>query len=332
MELSWLDAARPDRRDLAGLVALRQAANAVDTPLRIEDTVTSYAARLRYGGDGDPPVVAVTRDRHGRVIGALSVALPRWDNLHLASIWVVVDPRERRRGLGGQLFEAGVAHARADGRRLVCALAFDQTAGLEFLRKQPGLDPALELVFRRLDVPAVDWSGLDEAYATAERHAAGYELVRMPWPLPDELLPAISTMTEAINDAPNDGLDFEDEAFPPERIRAYETAQSAAGRRCYRLVARERSTGALAGHTVVGVEIDRPWHGGQHDTSVVRAHRGHRLGLLLKIGMLRWLREEEPQLRIIDTDNAASNAHMIRVNEALGFDIYARSMEFQRHL
>jgi GNAT superfamily N-acetyltransferase len=331
MELSWLDPAHPDRRDVDGVVALLQATYAADTPFRMEPTVTSYAARLRYGGDGDPPKVAVTRDPHGRVIGMLSMILPKWDNTHLASLMVAVDPRERRRGLGQQLFEAGVEYARGDGRRMVCAAAFDQTAGLAFLKAQ-GLDPVLEEVYRRLDVPAVDWDRLDREYAAAERLATGYELVRVPWPVPDELLPAIATMTEAINDAPTDGLDFEDESFPPERIRAYETAQTTAGRRCYRLVARERSTGVLAGHTVVGVEVDRPWAGGQHDTSVVRAHRGHRLGLLLKIGMLRWLREAEPQLRIIETGNAASNAHMIHVNEVLGFEVVGRTIECQRQL
>jgi GNAT superfamily N-acetyltransferase len=331
MELSWLDPARPDRRDLDGAVAVLQAASALDTPFRLEQTVTSYAARVRYGGDGDPPKVAVTRDPAGRVIGVLSTMLPEWDNRHLASLMVAVDPSERRRGLGRRLFEAGVEHARADGRRLVCAVAFDQTPGIEFL-KSMGLDPVLDEVHRRLDLSVADWSRLDQEYAAAERLATGYELVRMPWPVPDELLPAIAEMTEAINDAPTDDLDFEDESFPPERIRAYETAQAAVGRRGYRLVARERSTGALAGHTVVGVEIDRPWYGGQHDTSVVRAHRGHRLGLLLKLGMLRWLREVEPQLRLVDTGNAASNAHMIHVNEVLGYEVFARTIEFQRHL
>jgi len=42
------------------------------------------------------------------------------------------------------------------------------------------------------------------------------------------------------------------------------------------------------------------------------------LGLLLKVEMLYWLRDEEPQVRHILTGNAASNAHMVRVNEALG--------------
>jgi hypothetical protein len=62
---------------------------------------------------------------------------------------------------------------------------------------------------------------------------------------------------------------------------------------------------------------------------VVRAHRGHRLGLLLKIGMLRWLAAEEPQLRVVDTDNAGSNNHMIAVNDAIGYKVIGSKLEYQ---
>lgn len=331
MDLSWLDPEHPDPRDLAGAVAVLDAARAVDTPWFPGDTVTTYAARLRLGDSGDPLAVAVTRDEYGRPVGTLRLVMPRWDNTHLAMLRVVVDPRGRRCGLGRSLFEAGVERIRADGRSLVCGWSFEGTPGVDF-QKAMGLDPAQQVVFRRLDVPAVDWLRLDRQYADAQQHAAGYELVRIPGPVPEQMLAAVATMTEAINDAPVDDLDIEDEVFPPERIRAFEASVAAQRRRLYRVVARERATGALAGHTVADVDIERPWFAGQGDTSVVRAHRGHRLGLLLKIEMLRWLRKVEPQVRTIDTGNAASNAHMIRVNEALGYEVVGRTVEGQRRL
>jgi GNAT superfamily N-acetyltransferase len=331
MELSWIDPAAPDQGDLAGAVAVLAAARAEDSPHLPPPTVASYTARLRHGHDGEPPRAAVTRDPAGRVIGLLSMALPEWDNTHLASVQVTVDPRERRRGLGRRLFEAGVAQVAAEGRRLVCAACYDPGPGMPFL-KAMGLDPVLEEVFRRQDLLAVDWSKLDREERQARQRAAGYELLRLPGSVPDELMPAVVALTEAINDAPTDDLDFQDEVFTPERIRAYEAAQAGFDHRIYRLVARHRETGELAGHTVVAVEADRPWHSWQHDTSVVRGHRGHRLGLLLKIGMLRWLREVEPQLRSLYTGNAASNAHMIAVNETLGYEVVARTVEWQRHL
>jgi hypothetical protein len=139
-------------------------------------------------------------------------------------------------------------------------------------------------------------------------------------------------MTAAINDAPTDGLDVEDEVFTPDRIRAYESAWTARGYRLHRLLARHRDTGELAGHTIVAVDPERPHLGAQHDTSVVAAHRGHRLGLLLKTSMNLWLREVQPQLESIDTWNAESNDHMIGVNEAIGYRVMGRQLELQKSL
>ena len=46
--------------------------------------------------------------------------------------------------------------------------------------------------------------------------------------------------------------------------------------------------------------------------------------------MMRWLRDVEPDLETIGTQNAASNDHMIAVNERLGYRVLGRSVEFQR--
>lgn len=329
--LTWLDIEHLDNRDVAGAVAVIEAARAVDTPYLLGVTTTIFAARLRHGWDGDRILAALARDERDRVIGVLEVWLPHWDNAHLGAVEVTVDPVVRRQGVGRQLFDAGVARVRAEGRTLVLSECFDATAGVDFL-KAMGLDRALEAVHRRQDLVTVDWARLDAEYAAAESHAEGYELVRIAGPTPDDLMTGVAQMTAAINDAPIGDLDIEDEVFSPERIRAFETAQLARGHRFYRVVARERSSGVLAGHTMVGVDSERPWHAGQHDTSVLRAHRGHRLGLLLKIDMLRWLAEVEPQLRILDTQNAASNAHMIQVNEVLGYHLLGITFEWQRHL
>jgi hypothetical protein len=62
----------------------------------------------------------------------------------------------------------------------------------------------------------------------------------------------------------------------------------------------------------------------------VASHRGHRLGVLLKTEMNLWLRDAQPQLVSIDTWNAESNDHMIEVNEAMGYRIMGRELEFQK--
>ena len=55
-----------------------------------------------------------------------------------------------------------------------------------------------------------------------------------------------------------------------------------------------------------------------------RPHRGHRLGLLVKVAMLDLLTAAEPQVERMSTWNGAENPYMIAVNEALGYTILGR--------
>jgi hypothetical protein len=173
---------------------------------------------------------------------------------------------------------------------------------------------------------------VQQLYDDAAAVAADYELVRIAGRTPDELMDAVVELSAAINDAPTDDLDIEDDVMSAERVEAYETSVLAHGERLYRLVARHRETGELGGHTVVAVEEARPALASQHDTAVARAHRGHRLGMLLKAGMLLWLAEAEPQVESVDTWNAESNDHMIAVNEALAYRVMGRALQFQKTL
>jgi GNAT superfamily N-acetyltransferase len=329
--LTWLDRTRLDPRDVAGAVAVLEAVRRVDTPAWMTESTRSLTANLTYGWDAEPTEAALLRDRTGRPVGLLRVDLPCWDNRHLGLVDVRVDPLHRRQGLGRTLFRAGVQRLRAEGRRMVLIESVDCAASVGFAAAM-GLERAQDVAQRRQDLTALDWARLDSAYDEANAHATGYELLRLPGAVPESMRSAVCDLTAAINDAPLDQLDIEDESFTPERLLASEHMQGLLGRRIYRLVARETATGVLAGVTVVSVDSEQPWHAEQYDTSVVRGHRGHRLGVLLKIGMLRWLREQEPQLREIDTWNAVSNAHMIGVNELLGYEVLLTGVEWQLHL
>ena len=57
----------------------------------------------------------------------------------------------------------------------------------------------------------------------------------------------------------------------------------------------------------------------QWQTIVLPEHRGHRLGMLVKVANLDHLRAHEPAVTVIHTGNADSNAPMLRVNVAMGF-------------
>ncbi len=329
MGLTWLDPDNLAERDVAGAVALLGAADALDWPHEPPRTVTSFIAGLRYGWDGDPSLVALATNDRGRVTGVLEVSLTTWDNTHLGTVRVTVDPVLRRQGIGRQLFGVGVDHVRQAGRRLVIAESLDRADYTAFAAAV-GLEKASVEVVRMQNLNTLDREKVERDHLAAGAHTAAYELVRVAGATPPELLDDLAVLSLAINDAPLDDYDIEDEVYSPKRLVAFDTAQIAAGRRIYRLIARERATGVLAGHTVVAVEAESPGFAAQLDTSVVAAHRGHRLGLWLKTAMLRWLEEAEPQLRTLLTWNAASNTHMVAVNEALGYRVATTVIGWQR--
>lgn len=326
-----MDIERIDSRDtdaVAGVVELGEAIVASDSPWAHPATLISLTAMLRNGWDGEPPEQYVGR-LGGQVIGSGRVWTSNYDNLDAAWLDVGVHPDHRRAGLGTALLTHLEERAGALGRTSLgisgwesdAARGFAQGAGYVFAQSE---------IQRRLDVDDVPDGFATMVESARHEHAEDYEFLTFSGPAPEDLSEAIAVMWTAINDAPLDGIELEDEVFPIERILAYERAQFAGGKRLHRVIARHRGTGELAGHTIVAVEAGRPHLADQHDTSVLGPHRGHRLGLVLKGLALAFLRSVEPQVRTFDTWNAESNRHMIAVNEAMGFQVMGRALAFQK--
>ncbi len=322
-----------DAEDAALVEAARQVLNAarsVDAPWRPQLSEHRWAMEVRHGWDGSPARRFVGQV-DGEPVASLEVELGEWDNTDFAWLHLCVAPAYRRRGHGSEVMAQALELTRSVGRTKLGCSGWELAATRPFAEHH---DFALAYV-EMCRVLFLDDAANERAEQVSEEaaaHATDYELLQVYGDTPPELLPALSELAASINDAPTDDLEIEDEVFPVERLLDYERASIASGHRLYRLLARHRGTGELAGHTVVLVDAENPELGHQHDTSVARAHRGHRLGLLLKAEMMRWLDESEPQLSTIDTWNAETNAHMVAVNERLGYEAMARELAFQRRL
>lgn len=328
MELREVDPA--DEAAVAAYVAIGNAVRAVDSPWSHPLTERGLALELVHGWDGEPDRAFLV-NADGLDVGTASLGASEWDNLELAWLGVGIHPDHRRRGHATAAY--GLLHdeCRRIGRPLVGTDHWD-APGPRAFAATIGYEERAWSVQRRQHLDELPDGFLEEAYAEAAPHAHDYELVRIAGRSDDALREQLVAVAESINDAPMDDLELEDEVFPVERLAAFEDARIGSGHRLYRVVARHRDTGELAGHTVVTVEEERPWIGTQEDTSVVRAHRGHRLGLLLKADLARWLVDVEPQLRTVDTWNAASNPHMVGVNERLGYRVMGKGIELQQRL
>jgi RimJ/RimL family protein N-acetyltransferase len=91
-------------------------------------------------------------------------------------------------------------------------------------------------------------------------------------------------------------------------------------------------TGRLVAWTAIGGDRQLDWFAWQGITIVEPRHRGHRLGALVKVANLRWVRAADPALRVIDTFNAEANTYMIAINEAMGFRPLYAWQAWQRDL
>ncbi|GAA3214303.1 GNAT family N-acetyltransferase [Nonomuraea helvata] len=282
---------------------------------------TMSLARFRHDVAAHEPgarseLWAVVED--GEVVGGYGLSLPQLDNTHTGWLFpLVVRPERRGRGLGSALFEHVLDRLRAHGRTLLLAETPVTGVGARFAVAH-GMTVSLMEARRTLDLRKADWDALERLLPRVE----GYHLESWTGPAGPDLIPDLAALMNGMNDAPRDA-DIEDVTFSLDRVRHREEGIPIRGLTAYTTIARRDSDGAPAGYTRVYLEADRSsgW-GHQADTTVLAEHRGHRLGLLLKLANALRLREHEPHLERIITWNATSNAHMLAINEAMGFELF----------
>jgi GNAT superfamily N-acetyltransferase len=313
-----VDVADLDLETAAELAAIDNA-GLDGVPLR-QHTAQTFLLDCR-DRDGEGPDAGFWLAREAdRVVGFAALTLNLFENLDGAKLLGAVLPDSRGHGVGRAL--AAAAEAGTDRPRLR-APTWVGTAGMAALPRL-GYAAASSHEVRRVSVRDRRPASL---VATAEEASRDYDLERFPGPVPDSLLDDLVPLREAINDAPEEG-GFE--AYSPERIRAYEQSLATRHQTPYTVVARHRATGEPAGITMLCVHELRPAIAAQEDTSVLAPHRGHRLGLRLKLDMLDWLRAERTDVTWADTWNAPGNAPMIAINDALGCRLVAETVRFTK--
>jgi GNAT superfamily N-acetyltransferase len=316
-------------------VAERHGREEFATPWTIEEVralMQGAGIRASYGawnGLLDGEVVAVGWMRTGLL-----------DNLDRAEVAVHVLPAHRRRGHGRALAAHLERVARARGRSvLVGEVSFAYDAGPagagedgpEFARAV-GYDLALGDVQRMLELP-VDDALLDRLAAGAAPYHTAYTLRSWAGPVPEELLEGWARLTASlVTEAPTGELDVEPEAVSPEAVREGEALSARQGRTRWNTVALT-ADGEVVAYSDLATTVHEPERAYQWGTLVRRDHRGHRLGVAVKVANLRLLQAEGPAtLRTMVTWNAEVNGPMIAVNELLGFTPVARLGEFQKRI
>jgi GNAT superfamily N-acetyltransferase len=330
-----------DPRDEAAFDAWFAVLQATDAELWPEGPGWQRVERRAMALDQEGPEehrLVVARDAGGAVRGIADIELYRRENAQLAQTEIRVLPASRRLGVGSALL-AGV-------ERIVVAAGRTELGGAdESPRRADYVDAAgpfaahhgftwtQQMVRRQLRLPL----SRRHAGALADSPKAkppGYTLLTFADRWPDDLVADRCELGRRMStDVPMGELELDEEVWDTARVRQIEAAFAAQNRAKMIAVARDDASGRLAGFTEIAVPLGAPESVWQHDTLVMREHRGHGLGYAMKVVNLAALEQRfGAAARRLNTWNAAENAPMIAVNDEMGFEVVSHSNHWLKKL
>jgi GNAT superfamily N-acetyltransferase len=291
----------------------------------IDETAPKVFRLYSYGPSVDRPVA----------VGALEVT--RDDNLAYIDGNLFVDPTERRRGYGSALLGELEGCARELHRPTLVVFVIEGSREIDSgpnrrFAAHHGYRVAEENVRRDLTWPRPSGE-LDRLWGEWIPFATDYEIISWTNGTPEELVDARAHLSAIMpTETPHVDIDVEAEHWDAARVRIHEATTDQMGRDLLVAAARHRATGELVGYSELTVSRDQPQTAYQWDTLVVRRHRGHRLGALLKISTMRLLDTGAYRTTKITTFNSMLNEPMIAVNEALGARIAGAMVAWRKDL
>jgi len=316
----------PDAADFAAAVDIAMTVEAEG--YRTDDLRLTAAESLPWWQDPSSP-----RRLFGVRLEGRLVARAMYDRLVTDpdNAWAMVQVLApyRNRGIGTALADAIERHVRAEGRAKILAYAVspdgpgDRVSSPTGFGSVPAENPEvrflrergyeLQQVERASRLPLPVELRIPDPGADYRLH---YWVDRAPAEWREDMARLYTRMS---TDAPSAGLEEPEDVYTVERVLAMEEAHALSPRSELTAAVEHVPSGRLAGFTVLSAPVERDRAVHQDDTLVLREHRGHRLGMLLKIANLVHLQRERPGHPSVVTFNAEENRYMLDVNEAVGF-------------
>ncbi len=273
----------------------------------------------------------------GRMVGRVVVELPLEDGSRTLFWQVELLQEASGQGIGSQAYALVEQSAREHGRTILQSWAQHAEAPGERMVPPTGSGsiPAADRAarfFRRHGytlgqierVSALDLTAPPdriEALRDEARQAAdGYEVLGWFAPTPPELAEGYAWAKSRMStDTPMGELVFDEERWDVERLARNDERITSGGRTVRVAAARHVATGKLVAFNELVIGPDRTGATHQEDTLVLKEHRGHRLGMLVKCENLLAWRQHAPQSQRVITFNAEENRPMLGINETIGF-------------
>ncbi|MDQ1059655.1 GNAT superfamily N-acetyltransferase [Arthrobacter globiformis] len=276
------------------------------------------------------------------IVGTVDIALPLADNLDLAEFTLDILPEYQRQGVGRQLLEAAEHFAREEGRTMILVDTNHPGASLhEFAPEQlvPGSGQGyVPLGSREVEFAQrtgytlqhieqfsscalpLDSKLVAELEAEAQEANNGrYRLHHWTDRCPERWLESVAALENQAGGDAGPAEDDDSMVFDARILREAEEVMISQGRRTVVTAVEHIATGTLVGLTTISVLAQRQDVVFQDDTVVLQAHRGNKLGLLIKVANMERLTEQFPAARVIYTWNAPENRYLLTVNRQLGF-------------
>ncbi len=272
----------------------------------------------------------------GEIVGRVGVDLPLESDSKTA-FWLVELVRDVwGRGIGSAAYELVERVARENGRTVLQSWAEHPDAPGPRLAAPTGFGDVpedhiarfylrhgftLEQIERcsAFDLQA-PFDQVERLLAEATTASTGYRLVQWFIPTPAEFVDGYAWMkSRMVTDAPSANMEFDEETWDAARIARHDSVYTDSGRPMQVTAAQHIATGELCAFNELVIGKDRTEASHQEDTLVLKHHRGHKLGTLVKCaGLLSW-RDFAPDSPRVITYNAEENRPMLDINEAIGF-------------
>ncbi|WP_346845894.1 GNAT family N-acetyltransferase [uncultured Rothia sp.] len=282
--------------------------------------------------------VAVIQSEGGeRVVGLSVCGMPLNENKKTAFIGLVVHPDFRNQGIGSVLADSLLQTAKENGRSSldswgeapVGADTNDPALPWNRIAARLGMEKKNIDFQKNLYLPLAE-EKLEKFEAKIAEKIGDYRLETWTEGIPENQLENYGLLLRQLElDEPTGEHQNEAAEFPAERVKENYDRQKAKGFRNIITVAFSPE-GEVAGQSEISFKTSEGTTlGWQGNTLVMPNHRGHALGLAMKVANHRKLEEIAPHIRVLVTGNSSLNTQMNAINDQFGYEIAMQDIAYQ---